>query len=462
MHEQKQELYKHSAAIQIENNITLLQRKAWNVLLWNAYDELPTKEVHCIPIPKLSQLIGYDSHDTGYLKEAAKAMMRCIVEYNVLGKDGKTKRWGALVLLAQADIEDGLLTYAYAPELRRRLHNPEMYARLDLNLQRQFESKYALSLWELCVDYLGSRRDCGETPFILLETFRKLMGIPADEYPRFNNFNLRVIKPAVKEINRVSDFRVSVDYQRQGRKVTALKFKIRRVVVLPEAVAGQRNLFPDLDDVPAVVKELEDAGLSSHEAWEIWHKGFDFIDEAARPADLHEDGEVAFVQYVREKIHLLKRRQASGKVEHSTGFLREALRHNYANPEYAQEQTRQAVAHEQEAKQERVRQAQTLVQHKAEIEHARDEALQALYLQLAHEAPDVLEQAVPLLLKENYLFRQFYQRDQAALANYHARALLQMGFYPYLAQYAPERVAALEQHYAAQLAAVEAQLAAPA
>ena len=39
----KTEVIKHSAAIQIQNNITLLQRRAWNVLLANAYDELPSR-----------------------------------------------------------------------------------------------------------------------------------------------------------------------------------------------------------------------------------------------------------------------------------------------------------------------------------------------------------------------------------------------------------------------------------
>ena len=38
--------------------------------------------------------------------------------------------------------------------------------------------------------------------------------------------------------------------------------------------------------------------------------------------------------------------------------------------------------------------------------------------------------------------------------------MLQMGFNPALAQYAPAQAAALEQHYTVQLAAVEAQLAA--
>ena len=56
-----------------------------------------------------------------------------------------------------------------------------MYARLDLNLQRRFDSKYGLALWELCADYLGSGREYGETPYIPLEAFRKLMGI-AESY----------------------------------------------------------------------------------------------------------------------------------------------------------------------------------------------------------------------------------------------------------------------------------------
>ena len=46
--EVRQEVIKHSAAIQIENNITLLQRRTWNALLFHAYNELKTQEEHCI------------------------------------------------------------------------------------------------------------------------------------------------------------------------------------------------------------------------------------------------------------------------------------------------------------------------------------------------------------------------------------------------------------------------------
>jgi len=83
----------------------------------------------------------------------------------------------------------------------------------------------------------------------------------------------------------------------------------------------QRNLFPELEDIPVIVQELRDAGLSTQDALEIWQQGFACVEEGVRPTGPRDDAAAAFVQYVREKIHLLKRRQASGKVDNSTGFL---------------------------------------------------------------------------------------------------------------------------------------------
>ena len=79
----RQEVIKNSAAIQIDNQITLLQRRTWNALLFNAYNNLEMVEEHCISLEDLARLIGYDSHDMEYLKEASRAMMRCIVEWDV-------------------------------------------------------------------------------------------------------------------------------------------------------------------------------------------------------------------------------------------------------------------------------------------------------------------------------------------------------------------------------------------
>ena len=73
-------------------------------------------------------------------------------------------------LLASADIKNGVCTYGFAPHLRLKLHNPRIYAKLNLRLQNRFKSQYALVLWEVCFDYFDTDRDQGETPFIPLET----------------------------------------------------------------------------------------------------------------------------------------------------------------------------------------------------------------------------------------------------------------------------------------------------
>ena len=456
--EAKQEVFKHSAAIHIHNNITLLQRRTWNALLFHAYHEMETEEVHHIALPALAKLVGYDSHDMDYLKGAAEAMVRCIVQWDVLDKDGSPD-WGVTALLAQGGINKGIFTYAYSPKLRQLLHNPRVYARLDLNLQKQFESKYALALWELCADYLGASREYGETPFIALETYRKLMGIKEGGYPKFKEFNRCAVKEPVTEINRISDFQVNVDYQRERRKVTALKFKIRRLVLLPERNKEQGKLFPELDDLSLVVQELQEAGMSSHDAWDIWQQGFRYVDEQERPAEPVEDAQAAFLHYIREKIHLLKRRRASGKVENSTGFLLQAIRQNYANPEFAQEQKREALAATHQAKREWEKQVKALEQQKAHLENTRDQALDQLRDQVATEAPCVLDQAAAELMDNNG-FRFVYDRSKSAPENYQARAAIQPFFYPYLERHAPARFEAVHQHYTAQIAAVDGQIAA--
>ena len=91
------EVIKASPAIQIQSSITHLQRRAWNVLLANAYDELPNTEIHRISVVDLAQNLGFNSHNEDYLKEILEALVDCIVEWNILGKD-KKQEWGVAAL----------------------------------------------------------------------------------------------------------------------------------------------------------------------------------------------------------------------------------------------------------------------------------------------------------------------------------------------------------------------------
>jgi hypothetical protein len=458
---EENEVIKASAAIQIEGKITLLQRRAWNVLLARAYDELPAKERHAVRVPDLMRDLAYNSGDQEYLKDALEALVGCKLKWNILDKDGHTE-WGVAALLAGAKISRGICVYEYGPTLREKLYNPHMYARLSLLVQNRFESKHALTLWELCVDYLGAKRDCGETPWIDIDAFRKIMGIEDSHYyaALFKKLKQKVITPALTEINRLSDFSVTVEYQHKGRRVTALKFKMRRVFLLPGPANTQAPLFPELDDMPPLVKELRDVGLSTQDALEVWQKGFHYVDAATRPLEIGEDAEAEFARYVREKIHLLKRRQASGKVENITGFLLEAIRKNFANPEFSQEEKHQKAAEATKAKKVKDVQKRQLESQLEELEKARNEALAKECSDIAAMSPEVLETALPGVLQTNAVLRDLYKPDRSALDNYRESFSLQGALGPYLERHAPERIQAIKDHYAKLMATVEGQIAA--
>ena len=320
---ERDEFIKASPAIQIQGNITHLQRRAWNVLLANAYDELPNKEMHRVSVVELAEKLGFNSRNQDHLKDMLKALTECLVEWNTLGKD-KNEVWGVAALLASAEIEKGICTYAFAPHLRLKLYNPRVYAKLNLRLQNRFTDRHALILWELCFDYFDTARDHGETPFIPLEKFRELMGVEDDVYPAFKTLNQCVVKPAIEEINALTNFFVEVEQKRKGRKVAFLKFKISRLKELPSVDSTQESLFPDIEDLPAVAKALVQAGVARREALKIANQEW-----RAAGTDVPLEGYRDFEAYVAEKIGLAK--QATG-VKNIGGFIIQSIRENYQDP----------------------------------------------------------------------------------------------------------------------------------
>ena len=333
------EVIKASPAIQIESKITHLQRRAWNVLLANAYNELPNQEVHRVSVAELAKSLGFNSRDYDHLKETLEALVDCTVKWNVLGKD-KKEEWGVASLLAEARIKDGICTYAYPPYLRTRLYNPRIYTKLNLRLQNQFTSRYALILWEICFDYFDLSRNEGETPFIPIETFRELMGLEKGEYPLFKELNRNVIKPAIKEINTLTNFHIEVENKRFGRKIAELKFRISRIREIPtiqEPEAPQNPISFDIEDLPTIAIKLIEAGVSRKEALRIATQEWDVVDAAAHPEDTED-----FAVYVAEKIGLAR---YATNIKNAGGFIVKAIQENYQNPEFQKHLQAEQAAH---------------------------------------------------------------------------------------------------------------------
>jgi hypothetical protein len=281
------------------------------------------------------------------------------------------------------------------------------------------------------------------------------LGVAPGQYARFKDLSFYVIKKPVDEINRVTDFYVTVEYREEGRKVTAVKFKIRRTLMLTEQRTQQGTLFPDLTDMPEVVKELKDAGLSATDAWEIWQRGFQGVEAENRLEIVGGDTEAAFLRYVREKIDLLKRRKASGKVDNSTGFLLEAIRKNYANPEFGVTEKQKEAQRRRDAKAAKERKLERLRDEKISLERARRDEAHTLCKEMLSASPELAEETAKGLLQGDSWFNKQYESGRSALENYQRVSLLWIEMDRYLEERRPERFKGIREKYNAPLEAVE-------
>lgn len=221
-----QQLKKHVGAIHIRGKLSLLQRKVSNVLLLNAYEGLREKEMHSIRIKELAEVIGFDSKNIEALKEALRGLTDIKIEWNILDQEGREAEWGRSSMLAGVTILSGrgVCRYSYYKDLREKLYNPAVYARINLSVQRDFRSSYALALYENCVRF----RKTGSTGWIELDTWRDLLGVREGTYPAFKEFRRRVLNPAIKEVNEHSDIMVTLEPpRRHKRRIVALKFAIK-------------------------------------------------------------------------------------------------------------------------------------------------------------------------------------------------------------------------------------------
>src|SRR5712664_1886300 len=229
------------------------------------------------------------------------------------------------------------------------------------------------------------------------------MGMSEDMYPLFKDLNKYVIKASIKEINDVTDFNVTVEYARNSRKVVAIKFRVRRVLQLPQAPTVQPVLFPS-GDLPDIVQELMEVGLSEQDAGEIWQQQFAYVHTDRRPRDID------FGYYIREKIHLLKK-QDPKKVKSKTGFLLQAIKQNWTNHEYAASQKEQ-LNHDKNAR------LKILQDQKHQLEETLEEQTSALCKRIVADNPDLLDHLFQVVLKESSIIRALYDEVKTPAQHY--------------------------------------------
>lgn len=215
-------VYKPNQTIMIVNGeITVTQRKAYNVILHKAWNELKTdknKILFEFNISELKGKAGIKATNNVELKNNIRKLKN--IETEIIKENGD---WSIFNLISQADKRDDVLEIQLPEKIRQALIANEYYTTLDLLTLRSLEGKYAVILYEMAIRYQKT-----QIPEMTIEELKLLTGTEKKKsYDNFYNFEKKVLKPAIVEINEKTDILLDYDTKTRGNKVIGVKFIIR-------------------------------------------------------------------------------------------------------------------------------------------------------------------------------------------------------------------------------------------
>lgn len=233
--------------------ITRVGRQAYTVMMLHAREQgTENDKTGLFSAPLNSVIRGFDGSKgtVEELKKHLRSMVTHVIEWQS-PSIGETIDWGACTLLSEVRLTkqkgETWLSWAYPPSMRQDLLAPSRYAQIKRSTIAQFRSHAGLALYEICARYK-------DNPSHLTSKHHwhwwlpVLTGKPAPKEIKteFRFFNRDTIKPAIEEVNEVSELVVSVHEFKVGRTVNFLQFEVHEKPEQTKKDSAKANKAIDL------------------------------------------------------------------------------------------------------------------------------------------------------------------------------------------------------------------------
>lgn len=214
--------------------ITRVGRQAYTLMMFVAREQGAEDQTTGLFGAPLNTVVrGYDG-STGSVKELKKhllSMVTHVVEWQS-PSPAETEEWGACGLLSQVNLKkkngENWIYWAYPPALRQEMLYPLRYAQIRRSTIAQFRSHAGLALYEICARYKDNPSHLTSKQhwhwWLPVLTGKP---VPDEIKTEFRFFNRDTIKPAIEEVNEVSELIVTVHEFKVGRTIEFLQFEVR-------------------------------------------------------------------------------------------------------------------------------------------------------------------------------------------------------------------------------------------
>lgn len=226
----------------VEGSLTLLSRKLFNVMIYHAQemkepglnapiDSPEARKYFWIPLIELARDAAYDSKDTRNLKELLENMQD-IKLLKETERQWTSERLVSSVTLVNPEGLNGnsgqvWFGYAFPPAVHEQVMSPSTFTRLSIVYQSSLKSGSALALYEICRRYATNP---SKLTFIqnVEHWYGVITGNPisVDNPPVYKYFKRDVLKPAIAEVNALTDISVELVEHKNGRRIEKLQFRV--------------------------------------------------------------------------------------------------------------------------------------------------------------------------------------------------------------------------------------------
>ena len=173
------------------------------------------------------------------LKDACKDLFARQFSYQEISAKGNTinkmSRWVSEVGYID---NEAVVQLIFAPAIVPLITRLEkQFTKYELQQISNLNSAYAVRLYEILIAW----RTTGKTPILLLEEFRKKMGVLDTEYIRSDNFKKWVIELPIKQINEHTDISVKYEQHKTGRSISGFSFTFKQKKLNAQIVDTQKE-----------------------------------------------------------------------------------------------------------------------------------------------------------------------------------------------------------------------------
>ena len=219
------------AIVPVSRKITVLGRKMYNVMLDMSQEIGIDKDVYRAPLTEIVSGIDYGSNDLELIKKHLRSMATTSVEWNS-PTTGEGPKWTVCTLIAHATLtkEKGQIwvEWSYAKPIKQELLEPSVFARLSLGMLSQMHTYSGIALYEICSRYSAIGRTSRQEWRWWLPV---LSGQPNTEERltkmEYRFFKRDSIKPAIAEINAITDIEVELVEYKAGKSINELQFLVK-------------------------------------------------------------------------------------------------------------------------------------------------------------------------------------------------------------------------------------------